>query len=84
MSVSDKIKLTKEQRADMVSSIKKYFKQERGEEIGDLGSGLMLDFIVEKLAPEFYNQGVSDSSKYMSDRIEDMISIQIIRPKLNG
>ena len=65
----------------MVSSIKKYFKQERGEEVGDLGAGLILDFVIERLAPEFYNQGVNDSSRYMNDRIEDMISIQIIRPK---
>jgi uncharacterized protein (DUF2164 family) len=81
MSGQERIKLTKEQRADMVSAIKRYFKQERGEEIGDLGAGLLLDFIIERLAPEFYNQGVGDSSKYMSDRIEDMMSIQIIRPK---
>jgi len=81
MSGSEKIKLTKEQRTEMVSSIKKYLKKERGEEIGDLASGLMLDFIIEKLAPEFYNQGVQDSSKYLSDRLEDMMAIQIIRPK---
>ena len=81
MSGHEKIKLTKEQRGDMISSIKRYFRQERGEEIGELASALMLDFIVEKLAPEFYNQGVNDSSRYMSDRIEDMMSIQIIRPK---
>ena len=46
MSGSEKIKLSKEQRIDMVSLIKKYFKQDRGEEIGDLASGLILDFIV--------------------------------------
>jgi uncharacterized protein (DUF2164 family) len=77
----DKIKLTKEQRTDMVSSIKRYFKHEREEEVGDLGAGLILDFVIEKLAPEFYTQGVSDSSRYMSDRIEDMMSIQVIRAK---
>ena len=65
----------------MVSSIKKYFKKERGEEIGDLASGLMLDFIIERLAPEFYNQGVQDSSKYMSDRLEDMEAIKTISPR---
>ena len=81
MSGSEKIKLTKEQRTDMVSSIKKYFKKERGEEIGDLASGLMLDFIIERLAPEFYNQGVQDSSKYMSDRLEDMEAIKTISPR---
>jgi uncharacterized protein (DUF2164 family) len=77
-SNKDKIKLTKEQREDMISAIKRYFKQERGEEIGDLASGLILDFIVEELAPEFYNLGVHDSAKYMENRIEDLLSIQKI------
>ncbi|HEY3421485.1 MAG TPA: DUF2164 domain-containing protein [Methanomassiliicoccales archaeon] len=81
MGVNDKIRLTKEQRTDMITSIKRYFQKERGEAIGDLGAGLLLDFIIERLAPEFYNQGVNDSAKYIGDRIEDMMSIQIIRPK---
>lgn len=81
MGGQGKIRLTKEQRTDMVVSIKRYFKQEKGEEIGDLGAGLLLDFIIERLAPEFYNQGVADSSQYMSERLEDMASIQIIRPR---
>jgi len=40
-----------------------------------LGSGLLLDFIIEKLAPEFYNQGVYDSHKYMTESAEDQLSI---------
>jgi len=70
------IKVTKEQRDEMVSAIKHYFLKEREEEIGDLRAGLMLDFILEELAPEFYNQGVSDSYTYMKDTIEDLLSIR--------
>lgn len=81
MSVKERIRLTKEQRADMVAAVKKYFKEERGEEVGDLGAGLILDFVIERLAPEFYNQGIEDASKYMGDRIEDMLTVQIIRPR---
>ena len=77
MSSKDRIKLTKEKRDDMLSAVKHYFSKERDEEIGDLASNLMLDFIIEELAPEFYNQGVSDSQRYMSDRVEDLLSIQI-------
>lgn len=60
----------------MVAAIKNYFATERDEEIGDLGAGLILDFIVETLAPEFYNQGVYDSYKFMETNIEDILSIQ--------
>ena len=70
------IKVTKEKRDDMVSAIQNYFLKERGEEIGDLAAGLILEFILEELVPEFYNQGVYDSYKYMQDVIEDLLSIQ--------
>ena len=70
------IKITKEQRDEMILAIKHYFLIEREEEIGDLRAGLMLDFILEELAPEFYNQGVSDSYTYMKDTIEDLLSIR--------
>lgn len=77
MSSKDRIKLTKEKRDDMLSAVKYYFSKERDEEIGDLASNLILDFIIEELAPEFYNQGVYDSQRYMNDRVEDLLSIQI-------
>jgi uncharacterized protein (DUF2164 family) len=70
------INLTKEKRDEMILAIKHYFSEERGEEIGDLRAGLMLDFIREELAPEFYNQGVSDSYKAMKDMAEDLLSIR--------
>jgi uncharacterized protein (DUF2164 family) len=60
----------------MVDAIKIFFSEERGEEIGDLRAKLILDFIMEKMAPEFYNQGVSDSCQYMKNMIEDVLSIQ--------
>ena len=77
MKEKGKIKLTKEQKEDMISAIKNYFLNEREEEIGDLASNLMLNFIIEELAPEFYNKGVYDSYKYMTERSEDLLSIQI-------
>lgn len=76
MRNENNIKLTKEKKQDMVSAIKNYYLKEREEELGDLASGLILEFIIEKLAPEFYNQGVYDSYKYMENSIEDLLSIQ--------
>lgn len=76
MKNKDKIKLTNEKRQEMISAIKEYFYEEREEELGDLASSMILNFIIEELAPEFYNQGVYDSYKYMNDRVEDLLSIQ--------
>ena len=38
MRETDKIKLSKEKREDMINSIKEYFYTERDEELGDLAS----------------------------------------------
>jgi uncharacterized protein (DUF2164 family) len=70
------IKVTREKRDDMVAAIKNYFLKGREEEIGDLAAGLMLDFIIEELAPEFYNQGVYDSHACMKDTVEDLLALQ--------
>jgi uncharacterized protein (DUF2164 family) len=73
--LDNKIKISKEKRQDMISAIKAYFLREREEEFGDLASSLLLDFIMEKLASEFYNQGVYDSYKYMINKTDDLLEI---------
>jgi uncharacterized protein (DUF2164 family) len=76
MNKNNAIKLTREKKDEMVSQIKNHFLKEREEEIGNLAAGLMLEFITEELAPEFYNQGVQDSYLCMQDMIEDLLAIQ--------
>jgi uncharacterized protein (DUF2164 family) len=75
MKYENPIVLTKERRNNMISEIKNYYSKEREEIIGDLASGLLLDFIMEKLATEIYNQGVYDSHKYMAESVEDLLAI---------
>jgi uncharacterized protein (DUF2164 family) len=36
---------------------------------------MVLDFVIDRLAPEFYNQGVLDSCAYMNEKVEDMQSL---------
>lgn len=75
--MKSKIEITKEKEEDMINAIKRYFLKERDEDLGDLASSLILHFIIDELGPEFYNQGVYDAHKYMSDRCEDMLSIEM-------
>ena len=67
------INLSKEKKEDMIKAIKAYFQKERDEELGDLAATLILNFFMEKLAPEVYNQGVYDSYVYMTGRFEDVL-----------
>ncbi|GAA0729622.1 DUF2164 domain-containing protein [Clostridium malenominatum] len=72
----DKIVLNKDKKKQMIEDIKEYFSNEREEEIGDLAASMVLDFVINKLAPEFYNKGVEDSYRYMSEKIEDMLGLE--------
>jgi uncharacterized protein (DUF2164 family) len=73
----ERIRISREQKAEMVSELKGFFLTEREEEIGDLAASLLLDFIVKELGPAFYNQGVADANRYMQERVEDMLGLQI-------
>jgi uncharacterized protein (DUF2164 family) len=70
-----KYELTKEKRNEMIEKIKEYYYNEREEEIGDLAASLLLNFIIDELADDFYNQGVNDCYKYFSDRTEDVLGL---------
>jgi len=70
------IHLSKERKAEMIAEIKAFFSSERNEKIGDLAAGMVLDFIIEKLAPEFYNLGVYNSYRYMKESAEDLLGIR--------
>lgn len=75
MREKERIVLDRERREEMVRAIILFFRKEREEEMGQLAAGMFLDFVVEKLAPEFYNQGVLDSCAYMNEKLEDMQSL---------
>ena len=60
----------------MIYEIKKYFLEERDEDLGDLASDIVLDFFMEKLAPEIYNQGIQDAYGFMKDRMEDVLELE--------
>ncbi len=77
MRSKERIKLAKEKKEDMIAAIKTYYAGERDEDIGDLAATLILNFITEELAPEFYNQGVYDAYKYINDKSEDLLSLLV-------
>lgn len=61
----------------MKQEIQNYFSHEREEELGDLAASFFLDFILEKLGPEIYNQGISDAYKLIKERSEDLLALQL-------
>lgn len=72
-----KIELSAENKKTALIEIKQFFEQERDEILGDLASGLILDFILEKIGPRIYNQAIADTQKYMSEKVEDLYTLML-------
>lgn len=68
--------LSKDEKAMAIESIKEYFEKEREEDLGDLSSSLILDFISEKIGPLYYNMALRDACQFMSGCIEDLYGLE--------
>lgn len=66
------IELDKQERADAVASIQRYFRENMPEEIGDLAAGLLLNYFVEEVGPLIYNKAVSDAQTRLQQRVADL------------
>lgn len=72
-----KIELSAENKKTALIEIKQFFEQERDETLGDLASGIILDFILEKIGPSIYNQAISDTQRYMNEKVEDLFMLML-------
>lgn len=69
------IELTPQEIQEITLSLKKYFSTELDQEMGDLKSKLLLDYILKEIAPFAYNQGVKHAEEYFRARLEDLPGI---------
>ncbi len=71
-----KFRLTKESKEQIVADMQTYFLNERDEEIGNLSAELLLQFMIEKVGPAIYNQGIRDAHSFMTKKIEDLYGLE--------
>lgn len=71
-----RIKVSKEMKEEFIKEIQSYFLEQRGEEIGVLAASFWTDFIIEKMGPFFYNQGIKDACAFMAEKVEDMYGLE--------
>ena len=66
------IELSKEDRAQAIASIERYFREERDEKIGNLTASAMLGFFLEEIGPSIYNRGVLDAQEKIQARVAEV------------
>lgn len=76
-----KVVLGKDEREDVVRRLRAYFERERGEELGELGATLLLEFLAEEVGPHFYNRGLADAQAFVA-RFTDSLDADLEAAKL--
>ena len=65
-----KIELTKETREALARELTSYLKDELEVELTGLGGQFLLDFVLERIGPRIYNQGLQDAQALFRAKVE--------------
>ncbi len=66
------IELSKEERAEAIKSIERYFSENMEERIGNMAAGALLGFFVEEVGPLIYNQAVTAVQERLQSRLAEI------------
>lgn len=67
-----RIQISDERRRDLIAAIRGWYDEQLEEDIGDLKARLILDFFLESLGPQVYNQAVRDAAAFVQDKLIDL------------
>jgi uncharacterized protein (DUF2164 family) len=54
-----------------VASIRRYFQEELGQELGDLKASFVLDYFLMEIGPAVYNNAIADAQTFFAERAVD-------------
>ena len=77
MRAKRKLTLPDDARKLAIASIRRHFKEELDQEVGDLKATLVLDFVLAELGPTLYNMGVADAKAFFAERTEDLGALSL-------
>lgn len=66
------IEFSKEERAEIVARIQRYFDDEMNEPIGALPAEMLLAFFTETIGPFYYDQGLADAQAVLAKSLDDV------------
>lgn len=64
--------LSDEKRNDAIKGVIAFFQDERGEEIGIIAAGELLDFFLQTVGEDVYSKAIYDVKKLARERLEDL------------
>ncbi|CAN5564490.1 DUF2164 domain-containing protein [soil metagenome] len=70
-----KMEFSREQKAEIVASLQRYFTEELDFELRDMPAGFLVDYILKEIGPFAYNKGVEDAREYFASKVEDLTGV---------
>lgn len=70
----EKYNIHPDKKKQMLEEIKYYFKEERDEDLGIIGTENLYDFFLDLLGDTIYNQALDDAKKFYERKASDMES----------
>ena len=64
--------LSPEDRDRAVAALRRYAEDTLPEPLGDLGAGLLLDFVLSEIGPSIYNAALADAQTHLAARLADL------------
>lgn len=66
------LELSKEARAQAITSIERYFRENMEEPVGNIAAGALLGYFLEEIGPLVYNKAVADVQERLQMRISEL------------
>jgi len=66
------IKLSREEKKEIVERVVAFFAEERGEAIGHLAAEQIVDFMMAELGPRLYNKAIGDARAVLAEKFAQM------------
>jgi uncharacterized protein (DUF2164 family) len=68
------LSISKQQKAEVIGSIRRFFSEKLELELSELQAGFLLDYFSAEIAPFAYNEGVADAQNFLVRLCEDLSS----------
>ena len=66
------VQLADERRSALIESIRRFYLEELDEDLSAFRAEQLLDFFLEAVGPQLYNQAVQDARLWMQGKLDDL------------
>lgn len=66
------ITFSKEEKAEIIQKVQKYFNDELNQDIGSFDADFLIGFFAKEVGAYFYNRGLYDAQQLLTEKVEEI------------